>query len=386
MKKFNPAKLLFGFLGLATFASLVGTVSGSLAWYAYSTRATLSYTGTSIEKADQLQVGICSPTRITTYTTKEMSEETYEGDNNYYYFAPVGNGLTSSLLTKYLDANGYATNYLIPATSGSYQDGDALHLKRSPIQEMHGNVRPSQKGDYAYFQFVFRIAKSTFSSTTEYLDGQEIWLKDATARASFAGNGSVYKSLRIFVDRTGTLSNYIFNPSAEQAGFTKVGGVLDLDNNGYFDYDGDGKEILYGDYDTTVNTDSKLSVDGYNDADEISDVNQSGATEADSFTAAHAQGIRYFTKEKLAECGIKTAQYKCLSDITPVSDGSGRLTNPDPDNPVSICKTAGNEDHYFARVNMTIYLEGWDFSVIDTELNHLFDIGLTFEINKVSNE
>ena len=386
MKKFNPAKLLFGFLGLATFASLVGTVSGSLAWYAYSTRATLSYTGTSIEKADQLQVGICSPTRITTYTTKEMSEETYEGDNNYYYFAPVGSGLTSSILSRYLEANGYATNYLIPATSGHYQDGDALHLKRSPTRENHGHVTDSKKTDYAYFQFIFRIAKSAFASTTEYINGQEIWLKDATARASFAGNGDVYKSLRIFVDRQNGLSDYIFNPSATQAGSNKVGGLLDIDCNGYYDYDDNGKEIVFGDYDTTVDTDTKISADAYNGEDAISDVNESGATERDSFTAAHPQGMRYFTKEKLAECGIKTASYKCLSDITPATDGNGKLTNPDPDNPVSICKTAGNEDHYFARVNMTIYLEGWDFSVIDTELNHLFDIGLTFEINKVSNE
>ena len=43
MKKLNPAKFIFGFLGLSTFASLVGTVSGTLAWYAYSARAAVSY-------------------------------------------------------------------------------------------------------------------------------------------------------------------------------------------------------------------------------------------------------------------------------------------------------------------------------------------------------
>ena len=64
MKKFNPTKILFGFLGLATFASLVGSVSGSLAWYAYSARASMSYTGTSIERTSQLQVGVVSANAI----------------------------------------------------------------------------------------------------------------------------------------------------------------------------------------------------------------------------------------------------------------------------------------------------------------------------------
>ena len=61
MKKSKPAKLLLGVLGLATFASLVGTVSGTLAWYAYSTRATVSYSGTSVNNTVQLQIGIASP-------------------------------------------------------------------------------------------------------------------------------------------------------------------------------------------------------------------------------------------------------------------------------------------------------------------------------------
>ena len=133
MKKFKPAKLLFGFLGLATFASLVGSVSASLAWYAYSTRATLSYTGTSVERTAQLQIGIVSPVAVT-YAANEMVEDTSitDANNNHYYFAPLGTGLTTSILGKYLEANGHATNYLVPTTSGSYQSGDSFSLKKAP--------------------------------------------------------------------------------------------------------------------------------------------------------------------------------------------------------------------------------------------------------------
>ena len=34
----------------------------------------------------------------------------------------------------------------------------------------------------------------------------------------------------------------------------------------------------------------------------------------------------------------------------------------------------------------TIYLEGWDFNVIDEELSHQFNLGLTFEINSANSE
>ena len=106
MKKFNHTKLLFGFLGLATFASLVGSVSGSLAWYAYSTRASLSYTGTSVERTAQLQIGIVSPNEIT-YATSEMVEDISitDANGNHYYFAPLGSGLTSSILNLILNAS-----------------------------------------------------------------------------------------------------------------------------------------------------------------------------------------------------------------------------------------------------------------------------------------
>ena len=137
MKKSKPTKLLLGFLGIATFASLVGTVSGTLAWYAYSTRATLSYSGTSVNNTVQLQIGIASPTKVMSVqeirdqnsqiiadnpemTTEEREEldriESYfvdfwdvieetkwNDDSNYYYFAPVGSGLTSPVINAYLE-------------------------------------------------------------------------------------------------------------------------------------------------------------------------------------------------------------------------------------------------------------------------------------------
>ena len=379
MKKFKPAKLLFGFLGLATFASLVGSVSASLAWYAYSTRATLSYTGTSVERTAQLQIGVCSPVRITSYTDNEMQEVTYNGDSNYYYFAPIGSGLTSSILSKYLLKNGYATNYLRACTSGSYNQGGSFSLKQSPTIGSRQNGSECEKSDYAHFQFVFRVAKSAFSTSTDYVSGQHLWLTDAKARASANGDSKVFKALRIYVDRDDSYNyDYIFNPSAVATGGTKVGGLLDLGSDGYYDYDNNG-EIIYGEY----TADSGKSESGYSGADSLVDINGSGATTEDTFTAKHAQAVRYYNN--LNGCGIKTADYKSINDIAPYKNpDTGELENASESDPTSICKTGGESAHYLARVNMTIYLEGWDFSVVDSEIDHMFDLGLTFEINKVN--
>ena len=388
MKKFKPAKLLFGFLGLATFASLVGSVSASLAWYAYSTRATLSYAGTSVERTAQLQMGIVSPVAID-YDAADMVEDTSitDVDNNHYYFAPLGKGLTTSVLNKYLEVNGYASGYLTPVTSGSYQTGGNFSLKKAPkvgSEDIKNNVLASNN-HYANFQFIFRIPKGAGASVTGYVGDREIWLTDAKAKRSFASDGDVFKSLRIYVDRDNSYStDYIFNPSASVAGETKVGGLLDLGRSKTYDYDTDLNEIIYGEYDESIAASKRIANfhDDSGSEDSI-DVNETGYNGFDTFTARHEEGVNYYTKEALAECGIKTAQYYSLNEIKPVrNQTTGELSNPTGNN-VSICKTDAS-DNYLGRVNMKVYLEGWDFNVVDEEIEHRFDIGLTFEINKVA--
>ena len=404
MKKFNPAKLLFGFFGLATGASLIGSVSASLAWYAYSTRAALSYSGTSVKETAQLQIGFASPVAINFADSDNMSLEQYQNDSNFYYFAPIGHSLSSSILNKYLEANGFATNYLIPITSGSYTRGDAWvspwdstnwatngKLKQSPNPDndiyTYAQSKVATRDHFASFQFLFRVAKKAFASSTDYVSGQELWLTDAVAHA-YSDNEYVNKSLRIYVDRINGVGHYeddfIFNPSSTSltGGETKVGGLLDVAGNGYYDYDDDNNEIIFGEYTNT----SDRSTTGYAGADEYVDINGTGRTSVaehtmDTFTGKHMPGVKYY--DTLEHCGIKTAAYESLRSIAP-KRSSGVLSNVDEDHPTSLCKTGTAEDHFLGRVNMTVWLEGWDFSIIDQEIGKYFDIGLTFEINRVN--
>ena len=407
MKKFNTAKLLFGFLGLSTFASLVGTVSGTLAWYAYNNRVTVSYSGTSIENTVQLQIGLACANPMPHIDGDADNEEfwsvmAYEqlpNDSNYYYFAPLGVGLTSSIINAYLGANNYATNVLRPVTTGYYDPTDpscVFSLKNSPTSTHYQQDVPSITQDYIKLPLVFRASKSK-TAATDFVAGQELWLTDAKVVASSSNDGEINKSMRIFFDRNDDDydTDFIVNPNApgDVAGETKVGGLLDLTYDKYYDFDDKG-EVIYGEWDETLLPDphTLLSNTGYvvpdGESNKILDMNRTGNEmnddEANTYCARHRQGVKYYTYEKLNEIPFKTAKYESLGSVKPIRNSTnGTLTNVDPTNPTSVCITGDQNHNYLGRVDATIWLEGWDYSVVDEELTHAFDLGLTFEINKI---
>ena len=143
MKIVNPAKFVLGFLGLCTFAAIGGTISSSLAWYAYAARASLMYSGTSVFDNGSLEIGVKSEIEIPDLVAEGMDEEQING--SYYYFAPAGEGLTSNYINLYLSARGYASNELAPLTSGEFKSGVASYydnngnvkLKKSPNGEKY---------------------------------------------------------------------------------------------------------------------------------------------------------------------------------------------------------------------------------------------------------
>ena len=389
MKKLKPA-LVFSFLGIATFASLVGTVSGTLAWYAYNSRVTLSYSGTSVENSVQLQIGLACPDVMTDEDFLDVMEDPEDlGDGLYYYFAPMGYGLSPTVINAYLAKFEYATNELEPITSGYFDP--TIHTtgfspKAAPTAENPSIITAAKKKNYLKLPFIFRASRSK-SNTPEYVKNAEIWLTDAKAAASSTTGGNVYKAMRIFFDRDNTDYNnkdFILNPSASSAGETKVGGFLDLSMDGYYDFDNN-KEVVYGEWDTSADPTDYLSANKYSvpateapyyDLNGTGEVVDSGNT----FNARHHKDVYYYDSEVIGEIPFRTAKYESLSSIKPVRDASGKLSNPEG-KVTSVCKT---KDDYIGRVDAYVWLEGWDFNVVDKEQHHAFDLGLTFEINRAS--
>lgn len=378
MKKISTAKLTFALLGIMTVACAAGSIGSTLAWYAYSTRAIAAYSGTSVASTKNLQIGIASDVAIADMPNN-IAEVKFTNDPIYYYFATTGSGLTYDVIAKYLSAKNYATNEMEPTTSGSYTTGvTSFGLKQAPNQSIHGNVTPAETKNYLTIPFVFRV----IDENENYLAGKELWLSNALARANSSRDGNIYKAIRVFVDRDesiyGANSDFIFNPSATQSGRTRVGGLLHLSDHGYYDFDSNG-EILYGDFDSAALND--ISADGYEGEDVLYDVNGTGnSTKTTTFTAKHYPHTKYYSS--LNDSLFGHAEYKSLSDIAPARDEHDYISNADEEHPTSVCKTDPN-NHNLGRVDMTVWLEGWDFSVIDEEQKHKFDLGLTFEISRV---
>ena len=241
-----------------------------------------------------------------------------------------------------------------------------------------GNDILANKDSYAVIPFVFRVIRSNTTETNNYVEGSELWLTDAQVRASSSDDGNIYKAVRMFVDRGNDYEDdFVINPSSLSAGKTVVGGLLNIAKDSFYDYDENDNEIIYGDYEIVGGL-----TPSYSGADEIVDINGTGKSEIDTFTAKHRPGINYYNNYN--NCILKSAEYESLNSIAPMKDEiTGTLYNKDSNHPTSVCKTAGASDHYLGRVSFTVYLEGWDHSVIDEEIEHYFDLGLTFEINKL---
>lgn len=401
MRKANPTNLLLGFLGLCTVLSIGGAVSSTLAWYAYASRAALMYSGTSVFDNGQLQIGVRSEDEISDLVTAGMEEEVVNG--SYYYFAPAGEGLSPEYLSKYLKARGYASNELMPVTSGRFDAADANYNTHALLippnsENPHPNATNNRApiSSYSQITFAFKVFSSDNEGHKTYSEGRELWLTYVQTRASQTSSGNVSQSLRMYIHRDETIyganNAFLFNPTSEENGGTKVGGLLNLGYDDYYDFDDNG-EILYGDYEIKSGESTTGISDGpYTGDANIYDVNDKWdwdykeATEenkknfADTFTAMHSPyAPKYF--ENLDNLDIKEAKYVGTDYAVQTKDSEGKLVNPDG-RKTSVCITGGAAVNYIGEFDATIYLEGWDFSLTDEEQSHQFDFQLRFETNK----
>ena len=420
MKKISSLKIVLSILGLSSVASLVGSISGTIAWYAYSTRALVSYSGTSVQSTTQLQIGIKSDIVVTKFTTESkflnlVEDITFDNDNNHYYFMKAGaGGMPAMVINTYLEAKGYTTNILEPLSSYTYRTGGDFNLRNRPqTNKPYEEYTAAETTKYAEIPFVFRVLSSDSSTGPVYVGGQEIFLSGAEAVAASDEDGNINESIRLYIDRSdeyNTLDannqpisgDFIFNPNKEDRGSTKVSGILNLtgldgSGDGYYDYDNTigsqtlGQECLYGEYDfveeksTFAESIENCLTDPDVEPASTNIVNINGWTYANgqapvapgqnTFVSKHYPGVKYF--KDLSGITPHYAEYLGKNQVFPQRNQNGELESDYP-----LCKTAttGNKMGSF---NMKIYIEGWDFSVIDDELEHEFYLGLTFQINIV---
>ena len=351
---------------------LLGSTAGALAWYNYVTRATTVYKGTSINRSEQLQAGIVDDHNY--FKTSDLNKYSLVKehiDDHDIVFAAPGSGLTSDVINFYLGKAGYATNKLPPVTSREYAINDSLTLYRSLTSKYSINTDPAPISEYVCVPFAFKI----LDANDVPVNNQGIWVTALEAVSS--GGVDTHKGIRTYFENVNAGTHFLVNPSSEEgssdARKTKVAGSLDLDADGFFDYDFDTKrEIIYGDYDTTSAAYSSTPYVA-SETDVPVDANGSGSTTASTFVAKHHDGA--YTID-MTELDPDYACYDTLATIRPV-EGEGGVFSAGK--PVSITNSNG-----IGYTNLTVFLEGWDFAVIDRIINTSFNLGIQFEVDRQS--
>ena len=356
-------------------AAFAGTISGSIAWYAYSTRVAITYSGTSVAESIQLQIGLVSEQDFTVddqghdlgfnLTIEEVVGEPYD-----YYWAKAGTGFSAEAIQAFLKAeHRYSVTELRPITTREY-DGSDFNLYRAPVRGAAHMTQIAPETHYSHVPFIFRI----IDANGNYAKNADIWLTGVNVAAA-GENQNIREAVRLYFSEGS--NNLVLNPSSELAtiGYTKVAGLLDLNVDGAYDAL-DGKEIMYGDYtNEPVVTGTATADNHFDDPTVFDDVNQTHQTKKSTFVAEHQKGMQYYDTAAVTNCAPKLAQYETLNTIKPV-DTDGYLSGGTP-----LTRTGAVDG--LARLDVTIYLEGWDHVVIDEEIGHSFNLGLRFQINRV---
>ena len=397
----NKRSVVLSLSAIGLTISFTGVISGTTAWYAYATIASLSYGGTSVSNTEQLQIGL----RIDKYQfsssakfesfVKGLEEKgrSYEelGDKSYVFRKP-GSSLSSDIIRYYLENLGYASNRLYPVTTKDFNWDSTNDSYKSEFHDdfkLYSSLSAGEseqsvakKNEYVYLPFAFRVLQIGHLSDPVYAKKQNIWLSDAQARTSSRPDGrqdSIKEAIRVFV-QTDHNEDFLLSPTskAESVCYTTVGGLLDLNHDGYYDYSGysfDSEEIVYGTYSGDVSYTKNREESGQEQISNINSVSKEDIQEDNCFLAKHRSGVNRVEDYSSLKRG--KAYYETRGTIAPKKD-QGVLTGG------KVLCTTSDDDYAVAEVGFTMFIEGWDHQVTDNSLESRFSLGLTFEINKVN--
>lgn len=219
--KTNNKKLIVGALGLLAGAGLVGSLSGSVAWYQYSTRATMSYMGTSVHCTEALQISLDGSNWVSDLTSEQI--KTAAGTHTGMKLQPVTEGLAR--------AKNLATA------------PDPTKFKGNPIYQYFDYANWIAADNAAYLQYnVYLRVKDINGAAVDSFLAEDVYLadltvaanaKDATGYANAGVTGADFaKGLRFHIT-DGTTGNLITTHTADIT--TKLGGALDLNDDTHND-------------------------------------------------------------------------------------------------------------------------------------------------------
>ena len=207
-------KLIISALAVLTGASVAGSVTSTVAWFQYATRAQVAYTGSTSHCTKLLRVSVDNGVTWGTDVTSSAFESVK--------FAPITTG--AQLKNAALPSSFYASPNI---KQGSY---DHWYTASNDL--------------YAKFVVLVKVNDVNGATAPTQLENN-VYLTDLTIQdASTDGAPDLSSALRVHVSTSDGV-NLLF---AKDTTSTSVGGYLDLDNDNKYDkgYEWDTTPIVYG--------------------------------------------------------------------------------------------------------------------------------------------
>lgn len=352
----RPRLLYAAFLALAV--TLAASVTATYAWFEVSNAAEVTMIQIKPKYDANLSIGMKNADGVIDYG--EIIDPEYIKDHDPTYennkaLSPCSSMFKSDWLNEEFDP---AVDY--PLLSQGYQT--ALHAE--------GKTGIAEKKDYIQLEFYFHSSYDSYLyvDPASYFDplhdvnrikAEELGT-DLNHHRALTGEDldKITDCIRIsFLSESWGYT--IMDPNKN--GDTYLAGPLDLDRQGYYDYDSTSKkELCYGEYlegKEPTYTDEPLEED-------IGD-----GEYQDSFNSSHRKGT-YMISSPQSEYAVEEGAYSfsdlCLKEYQNFNDPT--WTKP-------LAYLPSGED---VRVVVTIYIEGWDTDTIDSIQAGSFALGLTF--------
>ena len=350
--------VIFGLYGITTLC-LAASISGTFAWYTYSTRTGLAFEGASVSDTGSLHIGVVSRLKDSNYAEYDFEEEYIPEIDRYIYWSSTG--LSASRINHIISQNGSATNNLHQVTTGKYHGSD-FKLYENPMHcnnyiadsNVNSFKRMAPTTNYVTLPLVFRYEDE--DNPGQYRAGKSIFMSDCKVQSAT----NVREGVRIYSYENTIDDGFLINPTEYKDGSDVVGGVLNLDKNDYYDTwidtsTNDKKvcEYPYGEfvddhyeyYSTPVASSGTLPHD-----------------EVTTFIANHQEGTYALNLEKSIP---ETSDYLGMNNFL--------------NHRISLSTTNGIKNYGF--LNLLIYLEGWDESMVNAEKDNEFSMDFTFDIS-----
>lgn len=370
-------KYLKGFIPVF-FASLIsisltGCTCGTFAWFTYATHADVYTHGISLGNSN-LQLGYVSNTRFEPYLLGKYPEiiEEEHPDNSETYIYWFAKDVKAEILQELLYLDGYSFDSLLPVTTGHYPYNETedygFSLYDVPLTgKAYVESQAASKSKYVKLPLAFRSLSEI--DNNKYIPNNNIYLTKASVDPTYDDirDNELEEAVRIYTLDKLRNESHLINPRAKINGETDVGGVLNLNQDDYYDYIGEvgeEREIFYGEF---LNEEREYLKPSEEDTPPEGSTTLIPKEEATTFNANHKKDVRIADIEKASPL---KATYESFFNF------KNLLT------PIAI---TGNRDDglNYAYAEIDIFVEGWDKAVIDNKMGLKFN--LDFEFRTVMN-